>query len=394
MAVASDAKGGVEKESFLGSRKLGASKRKGRIPIEALRFLGASHRRKRVAPPPGAPPGALAVPVHALETRIRSTCYDAETVDERDIAALDELSGLESPEGRIAWIDVQGFANREALERIRQVFGIHPLALADVVHVPQRPKAEMHGDRLLIVSQMARLTEAGEIEIDQVSLVLGPRWVVTFQEGPRDVFDPVRERIRNGTGKIRTTGADFLAYALLDAVIDGYFPVVEAIGGALEALEEEVMTGPGATALARIHAARRTLLHLHRVQWQQRDAIHVLERDESFPFSEPVRIYLRDTHDHAFQTVDVIDAYREMAVGLMDVYLSNSSNRLNEVMKTLTVMASVFIPLSFLAGVYGMNFEGMPELHWRWGYPAIWGVMFTTAFGLLAWFRRRGWLGG
>jgi magnesium transporter len=189
-------------------------------------------------------------------------------------------------------------------------------------------------------------------------------------------------------------GADFLAYALLDAVIDGYFPVVEAIGGILEQLEEEVVAGPGAAALARIHATRRTLLHLHRVQWRQRDAVHTLLRDESFPFSEPVRIYLRDAHDHAFQTLDAIETYRDMAVGLMDVYLSSTSHRMNEAMRTLTVMASVFIPLTFVVGVYGMNFERMPELHWQWGYPAVWGVILAIGFGLLAWFRRRGWLGG
>lgn len=392
MAEAKHAKGGIGRGLSLLSRQVAS--RSGRISLEAVGFLGASHRRKRVAPPPGAPPGALAVPVHAVETRIRSICYDAETLDERSIESLDELSELGEAEGRVTWIDVQGFANRDALERIRQVFGIHPLALADVVHVPQRPKAEMHDDRLLIVTQMALLTEAGEIEVEQVSLVLGPGWVVTFQERPGDVFEPVRERVRSATGRIRQMGADFLTYALLDAVIDGYFPVIEAIGGILEQLEEEVMAGPGAAALARIHATRRTLLHLHRVQWRQRDAVHTLLRDESFPFSEPVRIYLRDAHDHAFQTLDAIETYRDMAVGLMDVYLSSASHRMNEVMKTLTVMASVFIPLTFVAGVYGMNFERMPELHWEWGYPAVWGFMLATGFGLLAWFRRRGWLGG
>jgi magnesium transporter len=392
MAGASDAQGGIGRELFRWSRKL--TVRRPKIPLEPLRFLGALHRRKRVAPPPGAPPGALAVPVHALETRIRSFCYGAETVEEREIESLEALPELGSREEGITWIDVQGFANREALERIRQVFDIHPLALADAVHVPQRPKAEMYGDRLLIVAQMARLTEAGEIEIDQLSLVLGPHWVVTFQERPGDVFDPVRERIRIGSGRIRQMGADFLAYALLDAVIDGYYPVVEAVGSALEALEEDVVSEPGGAALARIHETRRTLLHLHRVQWQQRDAIHILERDESFPFSDAVRIYLRDAHDHAFQTVDAIEAYREMTVGLMDVYLSSINNRLNEVMKTLTAIATVFIPLTFLTGVYGMNFERMPELHWRWGYPAVWCVMLATALGLLVWLRRRGWLGG
>ena len=392
MAEAKHAKGGIGRGLSLLSRQVAS--RSGRISLEAVGFLGASHRRRRVAPPAGAPPGALAVPVHAVETRIRSICYDAETLGERSIESLEELSELAEAEGRVTWIDVQGFANRDALERIGQVFGIHPLALADVVHVPQRPKAEMHDDRLLIVTQMAQLTEAGEIEVEQVSLVLGPGWVVTFQERPGDVFEPVRERVRSATARIRHMGADFLTYALLDAVIDGYFPVIEAIGGILEQLEEEVMAGPGAAALARIHATRRTLLHLHRVQWRQRDAVHTLLRDESFPFSEPVRVYLRDAHDHAFQTLDAIETYRDMAVGLMDVYLSSTSHRMNEAMRTLTVMASVFIPLTFVAGVYGMNFERMPELHWEWGYPAVWGVMLATGFGLLAWFRRRGWLGG
>jgi magnesium transporter len=205
MAEAKDAKGGIGSELSLFSRRLAS--RSGRISLEALGFLGASHKRKRVSPPPGAPPGALAVPVHAVETRIRSICYDAESVDERSIESLEELSELAEAEGRVTWVDVQGFANRDALERIRQVFGIHPLALADVVHVPQWPKAEIHDDRLLIVPQMAQLSEAGEIEIEQVSLVLGAGWVVTFQERPGDVFEPVRERVRSATARIRHMGA-------------------------------------------------------------------------------------------------------------------------------------------------------------------------------------------
>lgn len=368
------------------------ARRSGRIPLAALRFLGAPHRRKRVAPPPGAPAGALAVPAHAVETRIRLISYDSENFEERSIESAEELSELADGERGVAWVDVQGFANRDALEQIGRIFGIHPLALADVVHVPQRPKAETHEEQLLIVSQMARLNEVGEIRVEQVGLLLGPGWVLTFQESPGDVFDPIRVRIRHAAARIRRMGADFLAYALLDAVIDGYFPVVEAIGDALEELEEDVMDGPSAAALARIHAARRTLLHLYRIQWQQRDAIQTLLRDESLPFSQPVRVYLRDVHDHAFQTVDVIEAYRETTMSLMDVHLSRSSNRMNEVMKTLTVMASVFIPLTFITSVYGMNFERMPELHWPWGYPAVWCVMVVTAFGLLAWFRRREWL--
>jgi magnesium transporter len=188
-------------------------------------------------------------------------------------------------------------------------------------------------------------------------------------------------------------GADYLAYALLDAVIDGYFPVIEAMGGVLEALEEEVIDHASRSTLARIHATRRTLLTLHRIQWRQRDAVGGLLRDEDLPVAEPVKPYLRDAHDHAFQTLDAIETYRDMAVGLMDLYLSTTSNRLNEVMKTLTIVATIFIPLTFMASVYGMNFDRMPELHWRWGYPAFWALMAALGLGLTGWFRTRGWIG-
>jgi magnesium transporter len=279
------------------------------------------------------------------------------------------------------------------LEEIREVLGIHPLAMADVVHVPQRPKAELHDDRLLVITQMARVAESGAVDVEQVSLILGPGFVVSFQERPGDVFDAVRTRIRSAASRIRHSGADYLLYALIDAVIDGYFPVVEALGGVVEVLEEEVIERPSRAALTRIHATRRTLLTLHRVQWRQRDAVSSMLRDEGLPISETVQPYLRDTHDHAFQTLDAIDTYREMVVGLMDLYLSSASHRMNEVMKTLTIVATIFIPLTFMAGVYGMNFDYMPELRWQWGYPAFWASMAGLGGILLLWFRRRGWLG-
>jgi magnesium transporter len=187
-------------------------------------------------------------------------------------------------------------------------------------------------------------------------------------------------------------GADYLAYSLLDAIVDGYFPVIEACGDLLDRLEEEVVGKPTSDTLSRIHAARRLLMFMHQLQWRQRDAIGVLLRDESRAFSEPVRPYLRDIHDHAMQTLDAIENFREMCVGLIDVYLSSTSNRLNEIMKTLTVVASIFIPLTFVVGVYGMNFANMPELHWRWGYLLVWIVMLAMTLGMLLSFRRRGWL--
>lgn len=361
------------------------------IPVDALRFLGRSSRRRR-RPPAGASPGDMVVPEDAARPVIRVMAYGSDGLEERTLEDASQVKEVAAGAGTV-WFDIEGFGDRAILEEVAGSLGIHPLAMADVVHVPQRPKAELYAERLLIVLQMARVSEAGHVEIEQVSLVLGPNWVATFQESPGDVFDPVRARIRSGVTRIRTMGADYLAYALTDAVVDGYFPVVEALADVIDALEEEVVESPTRACLARIHATRRTLLTLHRVQWRQRDAISSLLRDVEFPFSETVRLYLRDAHDHAFQTLDAIETHRDMVVGLMDLHLSSASNRLNEVMKTLTIVATIFIPLTFLAGVYGMNFRYMPELQWRWGYPAVWAVMVVLGVGLLGWFRLRGWIG-
>jgi len=362
------------------------------LPVDALRFLGTPTRARHRRPPEGAAPGEMVLPPDAAATSIKLVRYGPGRQEEQTITDVSQLRDLVSEPGLTSWIDLQGFGDHDAIEGIGQELGIHPLAMADVVHIPQRPKAELYDGRLLVVSQMARLSENGEIVVEQVSVVLGPGWVVTFQETPGDVFDPVRARIRSETTRIRQMGADFLAYALIDAVVDGFFPVIEAIGGVVEALEEEVIEGAGKSTLARIHATRRTLLTLHRVQWSQRDAIALMLRDEDFPISDGVKVYLRDAHDHAFQTLDAIETYRDMVVGLMDLYLSSTSNRLNEVMKTLTIVATIFIPLTFVTGVYGMNFEFMPELHSRWGYATVWGVMLAIAVGLVLWFRARGWI--
>jgi magnesium transporter len=363
------------------------------IPREALRFLGMPTLSRRRGPPTGAPPGVMVLPPGSPEPTIRLMRYGPDRLEERAVERVSELPGLLAAPGGTAWIEIEGFGNLRVLEQVGEALGIHPLAMADVVHVPQRPKAELHDGRLLMVTQMARVTDAGDVVIEQVSLVLGPGWVATFQERPGDVFDPIRARIRSGTTRIRSMGAEYLTYALIDAVIDGYFAVIEALGGVIDALEEEVIQDASRATLARIQATRRTLLALHRVQWRQRDAVSALLRDDELPFNEAMKPYLRDAHDHAFQTLDAIEGYRDMAVALMDLYLSNTSQRLNEVMKTLTIVATIFIPLSFLTGVYGMNFDHMPEVHWRWGYPAIWALMVAVGGGLVLWFRRRGWLG-
>jgi len=363
----------------------------GAATSQALRFFGAAHRHRRRRVPPGAPPDAMLIPQDAPRPRLQWISFDSQGCSRREVSDPVELHAVLG-DGRVDWINVVGFGDEALLRRLGEVLGIHALAMADVVNAPQRPKVDAYGDRHLIILRMARLEEQG-IDLQQVSLVLGPGWVVSFEEHEGDVFGPVRERIASDASLLRRSGADFLAYALVDAVVDGFFPVLDRISDSLEELEEFAIGHPEPETLARIHSLRRLLLLLERVQRQQRDAVMLLTRNEHNAFGAEVRPYLLDLQDHAIHVLDSLESFREISVGLMDIYLSSVGIRANDVMKTLTIMASVFIPLSFLAGVYGMNFEYMPELGWRWGYPVLWVVMLGVAFGLLAWFRRRGWLG-
>jgi magnesium transporter len=322
--------------------------------------------------------------------RIHVIDYHGHRVEERDVTDIEELTRYLSTES-VTWIEVEGLGDEKGLRRIGEIFQIHSLALADAVNTPQRPKFESYENHDFLVCRMAQLV-GHEIETEQVSLVIGPHWVVTFQVGQRDVFDPVRERIRNHS-LICTMGADFLAYSLLDTLVDGYFPIVESLGDALEELEERVVAGKIERNAGAIHVIRRQLLNLHRILWQQRDSINSLMRGESRFIGQGMRVYLRDAYDHAVQILDLAESFREMAVSLMEVHLSSVSNRLNEVMRVLTVISTIFIPLTFLVGVYGMNFDHMPELHWRWAYPALWCVMIAIGVFMFAAFRRRGWIG-
>jgi magnesium transporter len=290
-------------------------------------------------------------------------------------------------------VNVQGVGDEKTLQRIGELFSIHPLALADAVNVPQRPKFESYDKHHLLIMRSAETDEQGRLGLEQISLAFAQGFVVMIQEHPGDCFEPVRSRIRNGA-PIKYNGADFLAYALLDNLIDNFFPVLEVLGDRLEALEDEVMAQPEKHTLGKIQQIRRSLLLLHRTAWQQRDAANAFMREEKSHFSPAQQIYLRDAYDHAVQVIDTVETYRELTVGLVDVYLSSISNRMNEVMKVLTVMSTIFIPLTFLVGVYGMNFEDMPELKSSWGYPLVWAVMIAIAISLLLFFRRKGWIGG
>jgi magnesium transporter len=358
-----------------------------------VRIAGTANLFPARRPPPGARPGAFVVPEDAHPTRVRAVIWDADRLEERAIHGPEDLKAATEEPGRLTWIEVVGLGDGSVLAWIRDVLGVHPLAVADIANVPQRPKFEDYGDRDLVIAQHVRILEDQGVEMTQVSLVASPHWVVSVLEEPCDeLFSPLEERLRT-QAPIRRMGADYLAYAMIDAVIDGYFPVLESLGELLEELEEEITAQPGRDALVRLHAVRRVLTTLHRTMWRQRDALSQILRGDEEPFGEAVRVYFRDAHDHALQVLDAIESYREVTVGLMDVYLSSVSNRLNEVVKTLTIISSIFIPLTFIVGVYGMNFDWMPELRWRWSYPVVWVVMIAVSLLLLWWFRRRGWLG-
>ncbi len=344
----------------------------------------------------GARPGTLVIPKESPAPVIRHICYDQQGIQESEISNVDDLKGILQP-GSINWIDIQGFGDRSTMQQIGSIFHLHPLLLEDIVNVPQRPKAESYGDQLLVVVRMFRLeaqddTGLQEIDMEQVSLVLAKGHVLTFQERHGDVLDPVRKRLRSGKGIIRTRGADYLAYAIADTIIDGYYPVLESVGDQLEALENDVIHNPSQDVLVVLNRLKNELINLRRAIWPQREAINALIRGDHELIDGEVSIYLRDTYDHCVQTSEVAEMFREMVTGLMNTYLSSVANRTNEVMKVLTVMASIFIPLSFLVGVYGMNFEYMPELHYQFSYPLLWSVMFGTAAGMLVFFWRKGWL--
>jgi magnesium transporter len=346
----------------------------------------------------GSVPGTLTIDKEAPPTTIVLIDYKEA---ERTRVQLKKPEDCESylDTESVSWVDVLGLGSEEVLLRLGKVFNLHPLVLEDIVNVPQRPKIEDYEDHLVIITQMVLLKEQGSgFWSEQVSFVLGKHYLLTVQEEPkRDCFQPVRDRIRTGKGTIRKQGADYLAYTLLDAIMDGFFPVLETYGERIEELEEEVVTNPTRQTLEKIYRVRRELLALRRAIWPQRDAINALIRDGSDLISPEVRVYLRDCYDHAVQVMDLVETYRELASGLMDVYLSSVGNRMNEIMKFLTVMSSIFIPLTFIAGIYGMNFNtdksawNMPELNWYWGYPLCLAVMLAIAAGLVFFFWRRGW---
>jgi magnesium transporter len=346
---------------------------------------------------PGSAPGTLNIE-HDVPPKMVLIDYNESTALQVELPTPEDCIPYLDSES-VSWIDVQGLGNEDIWRRLGEIFELHPLVLEDVVNVPQRPKLESYEDQLLLVVHMVTLKpDRKGFLLEQVSFILEKNYLLTVQEEAQyDCFEPVRDRIRYKKGHIRKMGADYLIYALLDAVIDGFFPVLETYGDQIEALENEVMEKPTRKTLAKIHRLRRELLALRRSIWPQRNMLTTLIRDENPLINREVQVYLRDCYDHAIQALDLIETYRELTTSLMDVYLSSVSNRMNEVMKTLTVISTIFIPLTFIAGIYGMNFNpnaspwNMPELNWYLGYPLVWLLMIVIVLALIYFFWHRGW---
>ena len=349
--------------------------------------------------PAGAPPGSMKRPERLVAPRIHAIAYDAESLEELDVAGPEQALALVRP-GRVVWIDVQGLGDGSVVHQLGMGLGLHPLALSDVVNLGQRPKFEDYDDVLFGVVRMIAVDEdTGALEWEQVSLFLGPGWVLTFQETHGDCLDPLRERLRKGRRQVREAGGDYLACMVVDTIVDAYFPVLEHHGDELERLETAILRSPTREILHGVYRIRRDLVAFRRAAWPLRDSLNQLLRDEDAPISDHARPYLRDTTDHIVQIVDVNETYRELASSLVDVYLSTLGHRTNEIMRVLTVVSTIFIPLTFLAGVYGMNFDtthplNLPELGWPYGYVAFWLVTLAVGCTLLVIFRRLGWLGG
>jgi magnesium transporter len=279
------------------------------------------------------------------------------------------------------------------LEKLGDCYGFHPLVLEDILNTDQRPKMEDYGDYLYIVLRSLDYNDQrGKIESDQISIILGPNFVFSFQEKEGDTFDRIRERIRTGKSRIRKMGADYLAYTLLDSIVDNYFIILEKLGERIEILEEQLITHPTPQTLQTIHDLKREMIFLLKAVWPLREVVGSLERGDSSLIQPSTRIYLRDLYDHTIQVIDNVETFREMIAGILDIYLSSVSNRLNSVMKVLTIIATIFMPLTFLAGIYGMNFKYMPELQWRWGYPFIWCIMIGIGIFMLIYFKKKKWL--
>lgn len=366
-----------------------------------------NRRRAKLIParrlaPPGSPPGTLAIDPAAAPTRATVICYGPGRLEEVPFGDKADLQ-KRLAEWPVVWLRLEGLGDIETLRKVAEFFSLHPLTLEDAVNIHQRPKVEPYPNYVFIVSRLPTHWNGDDQDLspgtEQMSLCLGEKFVISFHERNCAIAERVARRLRESAGKIRDMGADYLAYTLMDGALDAFFPVLDAIGRLIDELEDEILSSRRKGVITRVHDVKRRLVALRRAVWPEREAFAVLIRDAQGFFSEGTRVYLRDCEDHAFQIIELLETMRELASDLTDLHVSVTSNRLNEVMRVLTVIATIFIPLTFIVGIYGMNFDphsspyNMPELRWRYGYPLCLTAMGVIAIGLVGYFWRKGWLG-
>jgi magnesium transporter len=353
---------------------------------------------------PGAAPGVehediVRLPGGVGSTYITCIDYSADNCQFQEVMDLRDFISSHRPDWSVVrWINIDGLSDMNVIQAFASKYELHPLAVEDLLLTAQRPKVDSYGGegseyraRLFIIARMLQLVE-GRLSNEQISIVLGHKTVLTFQENRGDVWDPIRQRIQTKGSRLRNNDASFLAYSLLDAIVDHLFPILEQYGDRLEELEEMVIEKPRQETITQIHEIKRSLLQLRRSAWPMRETVAILQREPHECLSDTSRLYLRDVYDHLVQIIDLIETYRELASDLTDIYISAVSNHMNEIMKVLTIISTIFIPLTFLAGVYGMNFRFFPELSLSWAYPAFWGVCLALASVMIYLFHRRGWL--
>ncbi len=359
-------------------------------------------KRKHTHKPAGTPPGVILPAPDAPAPVIRVMAYGPEQFTEEAVTHLSQIQNI-LKQHPVLWLDVDGLGDAETIRRIGEIFHLHPLALEDATHTHQRAKVDRYDEHVFIVARMLCRGNGGQDtpDTEQLSIFLGRGFVITFQEGvPGDKFGPIRDRIRKTGGRFRQLGADYLAYALLDALVDAYFPVLESLGDRLDALEDQILAHPGRRTVSALYEAKRELLTVRRALWPLREAMNQLVRDEGPLITPDTRLHLRDCYDHVVRLIEFVETSRELAADLVDLYLSSVSQRTNDIMRVLTIIATIFIPLTYISSIYGMNFDtrrsrwNMPELEWAYGYPFVMGVMALVAVAMIAYFWRKGWLTG
>jgi len=348
----------------------------------------------KISKQPGLSPGSLVYTGEKKMDKVKIEVIDYNEAGYKELEVKNIKECLKFKEkSTVSWLNIVGISQADIIKRLGQLYNFHPLVLEDILHVKQRPKMEDYGNYIFIILKMIYYdSQSNEITVEQISLLLGQNYIISFQERVEDVFDLVRDRIKSGKGKIRKMKSDYLAYSLIDAVVDHYFFILEKLGDEIENLEDELMREPTPKTMNKINKFKRELIYLRKSVWPLREVISGLQRSETKLIAKTTGIFLRDVYDHTIQIIDTIETFRDIVSGMLDTYLSSISNRMNEVMKVLTIIATIFIPLTFIAGVYGMNFERMPELHWPFGYLFVWAVMITMGVLMVVYFKRKKWL--